>query len=366
MASRYIVFDTSILTTEFQAYLVNPQAGKPSPYVGTNIAATPNGQYRTDNFALTLAPAATVVSTATTNCLVFLNGVTGTTTDFYQLNLTCTVQSSTSAKVTAVAYPSTVISSLTYYLLIWDTANLAIKSEYFVDYAITTTYYGTQKTFFSLPYGYLDFAYLGGISSFSYNNNQDLNITLSSQLVYTSSTSLYDSVPQFQVRLRVCAYSSPYYNTADGLCYPICPSYTFGSSSTFICSACPTACKACLNTTVCTSCSTGFVVSSSSSTCVCSTSSYLNNGTCYGCDYSCLTCAATGQYYNCLTCDSATAFRTPVAVTGFNFQCSCMSGYTDKGATVCSDICGDGIVKNSACDDGNTASGDGCSSTCTI
>lgn len=296
---------------------------------------------------------------------MFLAGITGTTSDYYQLNLTCSVSTASSATVTATAYPSTIISSLTFYLLIWDTSNLAVKSNYFVDYAIATTYYGTQKTFLSLPYGYLDLSYLGGVSSFSYNNNQDLNVTLNTltQLVYTSTTSLYNSVPQFQVRLRVCAYSSPYYNTLDGLCYPICPSYTFGNSTSFICSACPTACKTCLNASICTSCSTGFVVVNNS--CTCATYTYSSGGTCVSCHYSCLTCAATGQYYNCLTCDSS-AFRTAVNVTGFNSQCVCQTNYTDVGVTTCSETCGDGVVISSACDDNNTQSGDGCSSQCAI
>jgi cysteine-rich repeat protein len=233
-----------------------------------------------------------------------------------------------------------------------------------VDYAITTAYYGTQKTFLSLPYGYIDLSYIGGVCSFSYNNNQDLNITLSSQLVYTSSTSLYDSAPQFQVRLRVCPNSAPYYNIADGLCYPVCPSYTYSNSSIFVCSGCPATCKTCLNYTMCTSCSAGLTVVGNA--CVCANYTYLYNGSCYGCHYSCATCAATGQYYNCLTCDAAAAFRSPVAVAGFNFQCSCISGYSDTGATVCSETCGDGIVFSAACDDGNTQSGDGCSSQCTV
>lgn len=33
---------------------------------------------------------------------------------------------------------------------------------------------------------------------------------------------------------------------------------------------------------------------------------------------------------------------------------------------VCQEICGDGLLYDLACDDGNTADGDGCSSTCTI
>ena len=44
---------------------------------------------------------------------------------------------------------------------------------------------------------------------------------------------------------------------------------------------------------------------------------------------------------------------------------SCVPG-TPTSAHACSEICGDGRRINHACDDGNTANGDGCSSTCTI
>jgi hypothetical protein len=75
---------------------------------------------------MVLSPAATVVSTPI--CLVFLAGVTGSTTDFYQLNLTCTVQTPNAATVTATAYPSTVINTVSFYMLVWDAANLAKQS----------------------------------------------------------------------------------------------------------------------------------------------------------------------------------------------------------------------------------------------
>jgi cysteine-rich repeat protein len=36
------------------------------------------------------------------------------------------------------------------------------------------------------------------------------------------------------------------------------------------------------------------------------------------------------------------------------------------GVAICADKCGDGIIKHSPCDDGNTKDGDGCSSSCEI
>lgn len=45
----------------------------------------------------------------------------------------------------------------------------------------------------------------------------------------------------------------------------------------------------------------------------------------------------------------------------------CCTGYAYNNATkTCIEICGDGMVFDFACDDGNRANGDGCSSTCQI
>jgi cysteine-rich repeat protein len=47
-------------------------------------------------------------------------------------------------------------------------------------------------------------------------------------------------------------------------------------------------------------------------------------------------------------------------------NCKCKPGYAFDANQVCKDYCGDGQVIDSECDDGNTVSGDGCSSTCQI
>ena len=99
--------------------------------------------------------------------------------------------------------------------------------------------------------------------------------------------------------------------------------------------------------------------------CSCPLSSYLYSDTCYGCDYTCLTCTATGQYYNCLSCNSSN-YRELTPTSAFNYTCSCKSGFVDVGTAVCGEICGDGKAKVDDCDDGNTVNGDGCSNTCKI
>jgi cysteine-rich repeat protein len=45
-------------------------------------------------------------------------------------------------------------------------------------------------------------------------------------------------------------------------------------------------------------------------------------------------------------------------------SCQCKNGFQFDSSNVCQDICGDGLVFESQCDDGNTYSGDGCSSSC--
>ena len=191
-------------------------------------------------------------------CLPFLAGATGTSADYYQLNITCAFTSSTTATVTARVYPNTIISNISFYLVVWDPVVLAVQSYIFVDYAITTTYYNVQKAFLTLPYGYIDANYFGGFASFSTTINQILNISLNSLAVTTSAGSLYDSVPQLQIRVRNCSANlHPWFNKADGLCYSFCPSYTYQVAGAFLCSACPTNCKTCYNSSVCTSCSTG-------------------------------------------------------------------------------------------------------------
>lgn len=92
----------------------------------------------------------------------------------------------------------------------------------------------------------------------------------------------------------------------------------------------------CLNCTLATDCQ------------LCATFYYLNGGSCS------INCTIT----NCITC----------AVVSSALSCStCVNGYSYISSQS-STVCGDGIriTSTEACDDGNTFSGDGCSSTCTI
>jgi len=263
-------------------------------------------------------------------CVPFVTGFEATSVDHYQLNISCSINSSSSFNLQTYVHPNTEIKKLTVYVVIYDSTNLTALYIYFPDYTITTTYLGTQTTFASLPQGLFDQNFIGGLSSFSFQNNVEYNNTLSiptSNLVYTSPSSLYNAVPQLQFRVRYCPSAYPYYNIQDSLCYTVCPSTTYPNSTGFVCFACGDYCLTCLNSTVCTTCISTMILTTSNASgvttasCICPISSYLYNRVCYGCDYTCLTCTSTGQFYNCITCDSANNRTIKTTIYSNNFTC---------------------------------------------
>ena len=227
---------------------------------------------RSESFTHTLNP--TLSMTGTPKCAAWITGLTASSTDYYQLNETCSVTAANTATVATTVYSTTLVTSLTFYIISWDETQLATESYYFVDYATTTITYNSQQTFYSPSNGVIDNNYIGGLGSFSITDNQEYNFTLSSQAMVTSSLSLYNDAPQFQVRVRNCSESShPFYNQVDGYCYSTCPTGTYTSSSAFICYACLSNCATCLNGSVCTTCDTGKNLTASG-TCVCTDYTY--------------------------------------------------------------------------------------------
>jgi cysteine-rich repeat protein len=95
-------------------------------------------------------------------------------------------------------------------------------------------------------------------------------------------------------------------------------------------------CITCSSLTTCTLCTTGYSVDVI---------------------FQCSTCAVLG----CFTCSPGNNYLCDV--------CFNAGGYFLVPATqLCTSICGDGLTASGleGCDDGNTASGDGCSSSCTL
>jgi cysteine-rich repeat protein len=100
----------------------------------------------------------------------------------------------------------------------------------------------------------------------------------------------------------------------------------------------------------------------------------ITQSNCLACNNTCLTCLNSTS---CLTCDTS-KFRMKVDVMclyKYNYQENntfncvpvgiCIAGYTQQGV-ICYEICGDGLLFELACDDGNNIDGDGCSTTCVV
>ncbi|CAG9325115.1 unnamed protein product [Blepharisma stoltei] len=140
-----------------------------------------------------------------------------------------------------------------------------------------------------------------------------------------------------------------------------CPDGTFEDVGR-TCTDCDVSCKTCtaLGSSYCTECAAGYIKNNGQ--CVstsCPTGQYLSNsdGKCYDCTGYCSVC---NQASLCTTCNPTftltSAGTCGCTLTGFSIQ---------NGA--CKETCGKGVNRGQLeCDDGNTISGDGCSSTCTI
>mgnify|MGYP000887736064 CR=1 FL=1 len=158
-----------------------------------------------------------------------------------------------------------------------------------------------------------------------------------------------------------------------------CDSGYFPNLTVHTCDSCSAAishCLVCSSSTVCTTCITPLVFTNSK--CQCSLSDQYYNSTqvaCFSCNSTCLTCSDS---ISCLTCDSTLnrVLEGSKCVCKVNYHedangnciavsSTCTTGFTYNG-TACHEICGDGVLFDLDCDDGNLESGDGCSAECAI
>lgn len=129
-----------------------------------------------------------------------------------------------------------------------------------------------------------------------------------------------------------------------------------GTGVCVVCSVAINNCAICDNSTYCTLCNSDSYLSNNNANCICNSGLYPVAGLC-----SVPGCSSAIRFTNtvCLACSTINHFR----LVGTN--CTCMLGYTQT-ANACIVTCGDGLVLNENCDDGNVISGDGCSSTCQV
>lgn len=135
------------------------------------------------------------------------------------------------------------------------------------------------------------------------------------------------------------------------ICYQCSSTYYYFNSSILSCSPCSSHCLQCTNATYCNLCEDYYVLSNGGTSCLLpSIPSVSCDDKCNYCllPHQCLQCLM-GYYLNkssqiCLNCD---------VKLGLQMQ-----------SDGCQEVCGDGMLINQECDDGNRISGDGCSVNC--
>ena len=167
------------------------------------------------------------------------------------------------------------------------------------------------------------------------------------------------------------------------------PQYYLHDADT--CLSCAIGCLDCTGPSACTKCDENGSFVLIGGVCECQVGMYLSENECLPCGSmpGCLDCDMDG----CISCDSIFGFSLNLTECACDYghyispmevcaqcriegcldcdsaencvECDNNSYYLTDGGT-CDEICGDGILFNLECDDGNTESGDGCSSSCTV
>lgn len=199
------------------------------------------------------------------------------------------------------------------------------------------------------PSFYDQYCFMAGVNSFVYNYTVIPDFTFTyPTMVLSCKQSAVPTTANYSINLTTlnlyyiaCTAPDIYYLPLDNTCYATCPDHYYPSSP--YCLICHYTCKNCTTNAVCATCLdlTGTYQTLVGDVCNCKTGYFDNGGgRCQLCNSSCVNC--TVNQNNCTACH-----------TGF---------YVNE--TYCKETCGDGVLYNLACDDGNVLSGDGCSEIC--
>lgn len=186
----------------------------------------------------------------------------------------------------------------------------------------------------------------------------------------------------------LCLSCDSNFTLQNGDCVCLPSFYQFDANT---CLPCATGCLRCTTSPTCLVCDTANNFTKVAGVCECLPGMFLNVNQCQPCGSmaGCLTCDMNG----CTSCDPMFGFSLNVTLG----VCECNPGYfinsmdvceqcTAEGCLECDDqstctvctstyylssgvcleICGDGLLFNLECDDGNTINGDGCSSVCRV
>jgi cysteine-rich repeat protein len=154
----------------------------------------------------------------------------------------------------------------------------------------------------------------------------------------------------YRPEINGCSCPNGMYLDNYGVCeIIILPPVTCSAGSYFDsvkgCVSCPAGCKTCSSATVCTSCSlNGYSVQNNVCAPLCGDGLIVGNETCdnKGIGQGCSSTCQIQPFYVCSGQPSVCIYNGPA-------------------------VCGDGMIETGeTCDDGNSRSGDGCSSTCKV
>lgn len=138
-------------------------------------------------------------------------------------------------------------------------------------------------------------------------------------------------------------------NTTCTKCYN---GYYLSGTSCLLCNTGVANCAVCLSSTVCTLCYSDSYLGTGNLSCICNSGKIQVSGLCTvpGCSSAYRFSSTT----YCISCNTSLNYYYS------SYNCYCNVGYQQL-AYSCSVICGDGLVVEEACDDGNVVNGDGCS-----
>ena len=144
----------------------------------------------------------------------------------------------------------------------------------------------------------------------------------------------------------------------------VCLDHSALASTNMSCVLCSTISRGCLNCTptACTLCDSSLNLILQSPVCVCASGYFLNPlQQCQLCNTTLPHCAKCIDGSTCTFCESPYLLNSGSC----SLTIVCSHGFYNNSG-VCVEICGDGILFNLECDDGNRVGGDGCSADCKV
>ena len=111
------------------------------------------------------------INTTDALCVPYLCGLTATSSGTYQVNVSCSIKTSSSYTINVTVASSTVVSHILLYILAVDQKYNSYESKIFTDYGIGESKDGTQYTTWNPPKGFIIPNLFVGLRSISFEQN---------------------------------------------------------------------------------------------------------------------------------------------------------------------------------------------------